>query len=181
MSICTDPDILRQVSRDTTLDEVQEMNLVERMHEAEGMAWCPSVGISAIQIGVPVRFAYHYVHADEKEKAGFRVEKEDPIILLNPKIIKARGIAPFQMEGCLSVPGVRFNTWRFAHIVYTAVEDEKIVTKTASGFEAVVIQHEVGHMDGGLLIDHIKKPAEPGRNEPCHCLSGLKFKKCCAP
>lgn len=177
MSICTDQAILRQVSRDTTIEEIERTGLAEKMFDALNGAWVQGVGIAAIQVGVPLRFAFHFVHYDESQPDKYRIDRENPVFLLNPKIIKGINFAKFPGEACLSVPHQKKDTMRYTDIVYTTFEDGKEIVKTAIGFEAVVIQHEIGHMDGKLFLDHAKK--EPGRNEPCLCGSGIKYKKCC--
>lgn len=174
--VCTDQTILRQVSRDTSTEEIEKLGLAEKMYEALHNAWVDGVGIAAIQVGVPLRFAFHFVHYDETAEQSYRVKRDEPVFLLNPKIVKRINLAKFPGEACLSVPNHRRDTWRYTDIVYTNVEDGKEVTKTAIGFEAVVIQHEIGHMDGGLFLDHVHKI---GRNDACICGSGLKFKRCC--
>ena len=63
--------------------------------------------------------------------------------------------------------------------------DENFEERTvmAENIEAIVFQHEIDHLNGVLYKDRVQKPyrAEPvqGRNEPCACNSGKKFKKCC--
>ena len=55
--------------------------------------------------------------------------------------------------------------------------------KPEKPLHSVVIQHELDHFDGALYFDHIQSPVKNsftiGRNEPCVCGSGRKFKKCC--
>jgi uncharacterized protein YecA (UPF0149 family) len=50
---------------------------------------------------------------------------------------------------------------------------------SAEGKEAQIIQHEIDHMDGILIIDKEYKSNNVGRNDPCPCGSGKKYKKCC--
>ena len=51
-------------------------------------------------------------------------------------------------------------------------------------FECVCVQHEIDHLNGMRCLDRAvdttyRSEKKPGRNEPCHCGSGKKYKKCC--
>lgn len=131
--IVTDQKILRQVSRETTQEEVQKLNLMSRLFHANKAAWTKGVGLAAIQIGVPVRFAY-YTH---NGKSSY---------LMNPRILKIWGEDTIK-EGCLSIPGKWLMVKRAVTIEYESFGK----VKTAHGFEARIIQHEIDHMDGILV------------------------------
>ena len=75
--------------------------------------------------------------------------------LINPKIIRRQGAATVQ-EGCLSFPGV-FVKVRRAKKVFLQAKDEngKSVTIEADDLLARVFQHEVDHLNGRLIVDHI--------------------------
>ncbi len=130
--LTTDQRILRMKSRETTLEEVQELNLVEKLKIASK----GNMGASAIQIGVPVRFAWF--------KMG-----ETEYTLLNPKILEFKGKEKLKEEDCLSVPGRWSRVPRFYKIKFM----NNGVLETARGMKAHIIQHEVDHMDGILNID----------------------------
>lgn len=134
--IITDKKVLRQVSKATTMAEVKELNLRKRLRKASKTAWIKGVGLAAIQIGVPLRFALLIL--DGKEE-----------ILLNPKIIIGKGKRIFKGEGCLSIPNSYVDTERFYYIEYLSGNRRKI----AINFKAILIQHEIDHMDGILNID----------------------------
>ena len=64
---------------------------------------------------------------------------------------------------------------------YTANSDAIGVLRL---LEAVCVQHEIDHLNGMRILDRIvdttiRVEKKPGRNEPCHCGSGKKYKKCC--
>lgn len=59
---------------------------------------------------------------------------------------------------------------------YINLEGKKIY-RTFDGFQAQVFQHECNHIDG--VPEHFEGEKKVGRNEPCVCGSGRKFKKCC--
>ena len=151
------------------------------------------VGLAAIQIGVPKRIAV--------AKYG----KKDEIhthYLINPEVVEADGEVIFHNEGCLSFPGLYRNTKRYQHFVIKnqvidngEFREEKQyffysndpTEPGNTGLIAIAVQHEIDHMNGDLLIDKeeiigtpIKAEKKIGRNDPCPCGSGKKYKKCCA-
>ena len=166
--IITDPKILHQVSRDTTPEEVKSLNLQARLREAMKDAWCPGLGLAAIQIGIPLRYAWYRV---PKENSQDFTEME----LINPKIVAQDRRFEYPAEGCLSIPNYRGRTPRYLDIIVEMGGSHFAATR----LEAVVIQHEIMHMDG-ILITDIERNKYPhlGRNEPCGCGSGRKYKKC---
>lgn len=134
-TIVTDIDKLRQKSAETTMREVERMRLIDRLRRANSKAWTDGVGLAAIQIGVPLRFAW------------YRYNNKDGI-LLNPKIIKGWGESIME-EGCLSIPNKHTPVKRFVTIEYESNGKKKV----ANGFLARIIQHEIDHFDGILNID----------------------------
>jgi len=108
------------------------------------------VGIAAPQIGELTRIIVVDVSLYRKSvpNRGFSV-------LVNPKIIKSEG-RRFGREGCLSVPELTGNVWRSDKIeVEARDENNKKISFTAQGFEAVVFQHEIDHLDGLLFLDRV--------------------------
>jgi peptide deformylase len=72
-------------------------------------------------------------------------------VLINPEITVLDGETEGGWEGCLSVPGLRGWVERPAHIRYRGLSaDGQIIERTARGFHARVVQHEVDHLDGRL-------------------------------
>jgi peptide deformylase len=109
------------------------------------------VGIAAPQVGELKRIAI--VDATENRKA---TDKHGLLIMINPEIIEKSG-STINREGCLSVPDFTGNVERPEHINLRYMDMEgnerKVETK---GFEAVIIQHEIDHLDGILFIDRIR-------------------------
>ena len=109
------------------------------------------VGLAAIQIGLLKRmFVIYY-------------EKEDQVIqyqLVNPQIIESsiKKCALEEGEGCLSVDkpheGYVHRYYKIKLKAFDALQDKEIVI-TASGFDAIVLQHEYDHLNGILFYDHI--------------------------
>jgi peptide deformylase len=116
-------------------DEVRRMGQI--MHEAHG------IGLAATQLGVMHRVLV------------YRLEPESAVAaLVNPVVEwSSEDNEPLE-EGCLSLPGVGVEVERPVHIRVRAQDEtgEEILVE-ASGLEARVIQHEIDHLDGVLILD----------------------------
>ena len=169
--IVTDPRVLAQVSRETSRKEIDATGIAEIMRLAMARAWTDSVGLAAIQVGVPIRFAI------------WRPKGKPETWLVNPEIVEASESIQFHGEGCLSVPGRWFQTWRYGRIKFLNDVDGRGRKEVfeLTGLEAFIVQHEIDHMDGILCGARLKKPTDPGPNESCPCGSGRKWKRCCRP
>lgn len=168
--ITTDLKTLHETSTDASEEEVNEiLPLLEKDLEKDKIAQKASgVGLSAIQIGIPKRIA---IVRTETNK----------INLINPKFINGYD-EKWSEEGCLSLP----KTWCTVKRFNTVCIENNGKEETYDGFDAIVVQHEMDHMDGILITDKEQLSREPikaekkqGRNDPCECGSGKKFKKCC--
>jgi peptide deformylase len=111
------------------------------MHDAHG------VGLAAPQIGTSNRVLV------------YRVEPESPIVaLINPQVEWMGSGTEVIEEGCLSLPGVHVDVERPLHVRARAVDEEgEVVIVEASGLEARVIQHEIDHLDGVLMIERASR------------------------
>ncbi len=138
--IATDREVLLTISQPTTKEEVERLDLRNRIKEAIKKAWCPGYGLAAIQIDVPVRYAWFNYLGKEYE-------------LLNPKIIKTKGEQTIYREGCLSIPNNFINTTRPQWIEYISNGKKH----RAKGLKAAIISHETDHMDGILNTERVKK------------------------
>src|SRR5919197_3590059 len=105
------------------------------------------VGLAAPQIGVSQRLLV------------YRVGQDAPLIaLVNPEIEWSSDDAETAEEGCLSIPGVTVDVDRPLHVRVKAQDEsgaDRLVE--ASGLEARVIQHEIDHLDGVLILDRTSK------------------------
>ncbi|TDI97079.1 MAG: hypothetical protein E2O29_01900 [Deltaproteobacteria bacterium] len=103
----------------------------------------------------------------------------------NAQIVSREEPFVFSKEGCLSFPKKSKQTDRYKHVTFTYQDEELEEHKSmVEDIEAVVIQHEIDHTNGILYFDHaicgtIKNVLRIGRNDPCICGSGKKYKKCC--
>jgi peptide deformylase len=100
----------------------------------------PGVGLAANQIGRPER-------ACVIEVEGRHIE------LVNPVLVRVDGTQT-DLEGCLSVAGFYGPTTRADHAVVTGMDRRGRPVRVAGhGFLARALQHELGHLDGGLYLD----------------------------
>jgi peptide deformylase len=124
---------------DKLAEELRRMG--QLMDDAIGL------GLAATQVGVMHRVLV------------YRVGIDAPLIpVVNPRIEWLSDEQEAAEEGCLSLPGVAVDVERPVHARITAQDGhgESIVIE-ASGLEARVLQHEIDHLDGVLIIDRIPK------------------------
>jgi peptide deformylase len=90
----------------------------------------------------------------------YRVEQESPVIaLVNPEIEWSGDELESAEEGCLSLRGVLVEVERPVNVRVRAQDERgEQVTIEASGLEARVIQHELDHLDGVLILDRTSRP-----------------------
>jgi peptide deformylase len=113
-------------------------NMVETMHDQRG------VGLAANQVG-----------SLQKVAVIQTPEMEEPMVLINPKIMKAEGERQVE-EGCLSVPGYRGLVNRSEKVRAKAMGlDGKIYRVNADELLAQALEHEIDHLNGILYIDHL--------------------------
>ena len=111
----------------------------------ETMYAAPGIGLAATQVDVHKQLLV----LDVSE------EKDQPMILVNPKILETEGSQTYQ-EGCLSVPGIFADVDRADRIKVEAQDiDGNPVAFEADGLLAVCIQHEMDHLIGKLFVDYL--------------------------
>jgi len=112
-----------------------------------------AVGLSAPQIGINKRVIVFRNRGFEGEKRT--KNKDDLGVLINPRITQARGELIMMAEGCLSCPEIQVEVSRFPEIKVRAydIRGEK-VNKRYLDFVARIIQHEIDHLDGKLIVDY---------------------------
>ena len=105
------------------------------------------LGLAATQVGMLARILV------------YRVEPESPIAaVVNPRIEWHGELTETLEEGCLSIPGIRVDVERFLHARVGGVDEHgEGVTIEASGLEARVLQHEIDHLDGVLMLDRTSR------------------------
>jgi peptide deformylase len=112
-----------------------------------------AVGLAAPQIGIGKRIiAFRTRGFDDKDNRRKREEFE---ILVNPRITQLRGEQVVGEEGCLSCPELRVEISRYPEIKVRALDIEgRKVSKRYLDFAARVVQHEMDHLDGKLIVDY---------------------------
>jgi peptide deformylase len=117
---------------------------------AQTMYAAPGIGLAAIQVGIDKSIIVYDICAKE----GGRLLE----VLVNPKIIDAQGSTISEDEGCLSVPDYRADVKRHAAVLVEGVDRHgKPVRLEAEGLLAIMLQHEIDHLQGKLFIDRISK------------------------
>jgi peptide deformylase len=165
MGIITDINVLRKKNEPVKIDEVAE--LVSMLEQELASSFTPGVGLAAPQIGINKTIAIVRLKTDEYE---------ENYNLVNPFIIDRQQGFINRNEGCLSLPGKAINTRRYKEILVK--DDFHPAGFVVIGFPAVVVQHEIDHLEGMLIIDRAVGKDKVGRNDLCPCGSGKKYKKC---
>ena len=150
------------------------------------------IGLAANRVGIDAQVAV--------------VNVIEPRILINPQYVDKGNEIPYY-EGCLSFKGKGVNTRRYDSVIIKTEQEESSwyfsgAENPIDGkgswekqqqnkndaemrlLETVCVQHEIDHLNGITIMDRqiittIKNETKVGRNDPCHCGSGKKFKKCC--
>ena len=119
-------------------------DMLDTMYDA------PGIGLAAPQIGEMKRIVVMDLAKDG--------EKPDPIVMINPEILKYSEDTVTTEEGCLSIPEIYYEVERPAEVTvrYTDL-DGKTITRDADDRLAICIQHELDHLDGVLYIDYLSR------------------------
>lgn len=159
---------LRSVSKEVTLPlSDRDQQLLDKMLEHLKNSQDPSfrekhptvregIGLAAPQVGVNKRMLV--IHYPNYEKEGEYISYQ----LVNPQITVSSLKKCYLKagEGCLSVdqehPGYAYRAYRITVKAYDALKKEDVEIK-AKGFDAIVLQHEIDHLNGILFYDHIDK------------------------
>lgn len=124
--------------------KVQQMidDMAATMYEA------PGVGLAAIQVGWDKSLLIYDISP--------RDENHSLRVLINPKIVTREGEIVSENEGCLSVPDFRADVKRAANITVEGHDrEDNPIRIDAEGQLAIVLQHEIDHLNGTLFIEHI--------------------------
>lgn len=153
----TDSSVLRQVSQPIPLPEISSPTVQDFIRDLKAAmdSQDDGVGISAVQVGNPIRLfilSHKAYEADKKAAPG------DYKVFINPRITKVSKDTQTIKEGCLSVRGVYGKVVRpFSVTIQAYNENGEMFIEQASSFIAQVIQHEMDHLNGILFIDRAEK------------------------
>ena len=176
---------LRKVSVDEGLSIAKDLfNILSERKDG--------IGLAANQVGIDASVAV--------------VNVREPLILINPVIKEQWDEIPYY-EGCLSYPKKGVHTKRYRNVIIHTEQEEgdwyfSGVETLGEGkgswedankkqddelrlLESICVQHEIDHLYGKTIIDRedklepIRVKKKIGRNDPCYCGSGKKYKKCC--
>ena len=147
--IITVPDeILKKISDPVEKIGINEKKLIDDLFET--MYVSNGIGLAAVQIGILKRILV--VDVSTKD------EKNQPIVLINPVIKNLSDDTSVYEEGCLSIPET------FIEIERPKICEVEYIDETGSkknlecdGLLSTCIQHEIDHLDGKLIIDHLSK------------------------
>ncbi|MGI9578413.1 MAG: peptide deformylase [Microthrixaceae bacterium] len=139
--IAGDP-VLRARSEEVTDIDGELVELTRTMFQT--MYDAPGIGLAAPQVGIAQRFFVYDLGDDDGQQ-----------VLLNPEITGGDGEWEFA-EGCLSIPGQHFDVVRPKQIGVSGLDlHGNPVEFEADELLARLIQHELDHLDGVLVLDHL--------------------------
>lgn len=126
----------------TNIEHVQSLidDMLDTLYDTED-----GIGLAATQVG----------RAEAVIMIDISEERNSPVILINPEVISGENIEKGQ-EGCLSVPGYYADIERFTSISVKGLDRTgKEVIIENNDFLAIVLQHEIDHLQGKLFIDYL--------------------------
>ncbi len=150
LKILTIPDpVLSKISNfiETIDEKIKTLanDMLETLHSHKNC-----VGIAAPQVGKNLRMVVINVGLYPKPH-----HNNGELVLINP-VLKLFGERKAGREGCLSIPDLTANVARSNEVSLRALDiNGNIVQFETYGFEAVVLQHEIDHLDGILFLDRV--------------------------
>jgi peptide deformylase len=134
--------VLKQRAREVDDIDADLVTLVHGMYDTMDLE--EGVGLAAPQVGVRKRLFTYDLH-----------EGEGPGVVINPEIVEREGEV-ISDEGCLSVPGYRFEVVRAERVTMRGLDlDGNELVLAGDDLLARMIQHEIDHLDGLLLLDRV--------------------------
>ena len=119
-------------------------DLFETMYNSKG------IGLAAVQVGILKRILVIDISTKE--------EKKKPLCFINPIIKKISDETSVYEEGCLSIPDtfIEIERPKICEVEYIDL-DGKLKNISCDGLLSTCLQHEINHLDGKLIIDHLTK------------------------
>jgi len=140
---------------DVVDDQIQQLirDMVDTLYSVHG------IGLAAPQVGVSKRLLIYDIERNDLEEGlsdEERLRNRNYKVIINPKLLSAEGEVLSENEGCLSVPDFRIDVNRFQKVHIKAMdENENPVDIETDEYLGVVLQHEMDHLDGTLLVDYV--------------------------
>jgi peptide deformylase len=146
--ILTYPDtVLREPAEPVSDIDGKTQQLIDDMTET--MYNAPGIGLACNQIGEPCRIIIFDTSAKDEPNAL--------VVVVNPEIVEAEGVI-VEEEGCLSVIDYQADVKRAERVTARGFDREgNPIELRTEGLPAVVLQHEIDHLNGVLFIDRISK------------------------
>ena len=140
------------------LDVVKKMEQIAGVHQNLDKTKPVMVGLAAPQIGYGIKLIFVNIHATSKRDHT----ESNNIFMVNPKILSHTTKAQRDMEGCYSTNPKDFDmrgiVSRYVSVTVKYMTLDGVThTEKFSGFTAVIIQHEIDHLDGKVFVHRIKK------------------------
>lgn len=140
--------VLRKVAAPIERVDAEVLRLADDM--LESMYAAPGIGLAAPQVGVSRRLIV-------MDTGGDRA-KPKPLIMINPQIMQLGPTTEAHEEGCLSIPDVKVEVERPTTLTVQFVDRSgKTQEMAVEGLMATVVQHEIDHLDGRLIIDYLSR------------------------
>ena len=147
--IITVPDeTLKKISEPVEKVGINEKKLVYDLFET--MYGSKGIGLAAVQVGILKRILVIDISTKDDEK--------EPLSFINPIIKKISDKTSIYEEGCLSIPDtfIEIERPKICEVEYIDINGKKKFLK-CDGLLATCLQHEINHLDGKLIIDHLSK------------------------
>ena len=148
-NIITVPDeTLKKISTPIEKVGINEKRLIKDLFDT--MYNSKGIGLAAVQVGILKRILVIDVSIKE--------DKKNPLSLINPTIKKVSNGTSIYEEGCLSIPDtfIEIERPKICEVEYIDLEGKKKYLK-CDGLLSTCLQHEINHLDGKLIIDHLSK------------------------
>ena len=147
--IITVPDeTLKKISKPIEKVGANEKKLIRDLFET--MYQSKGIGLAAVQVGILKRILVIDVSTKD--------EKKKPLTFINPIIKKISEETSIYEEGCLSIPDtfIEIERPKICEVEYVDI-DGKVKNLKCDGLLSTCLQHEINHLDGKLIIDHLSK------------------------
>jgi peptide deformylase len=112
-----------------------------------------AVGLASNQVGIEESIIVYYRNSDMKN-----YDKTDICTVINPRIEIVEPKFQISIEGCLSIPKVILPVRRYRTVKIVGLDENgEQISETVSGESSNIVQHEVDHINGRLIIDSLSK------------------------